>query len=102
MSGIKLTQCTGARVDEGDGLQNHLRNHNGGSNPSLYAMETKLCTKCGKEKPISEFSKSARRADGLQRYCKSCMAEYNRIHYRKIKRFIEPKQQKEQMNVENK
>lgn len=48
-------------------------------------METKICTKCGKEKPLSEFSKNARKRDGYQCACKECMAEYNRIHYLKNK-----------------
>ena len=35
-------------------------------------METKKCTKCGQEKPVSEFNKSAASKDGLQNYCKEC------------------------------
>jgi hypothetical protein len=33
---------------------------------------TKLCSKCGRELPVSEFYASHNRVDGLQIYCKSC------------------------------
>lgn len=36
-------------------------------------MKTKVCTKCGIEKPISEFSKEKRTKIGLQSQCKKCM-----------------------------
>jgi hypothetical protein len=32
----------------------------------------KICSKCGKEKPFSSFSKHYRTPDKLQFYCKSC------------------------------
>jgi len=35
-------------------------------------METKICPKCGKEKPKSEFYKEKRRKDGLKCWCKEC------------------------------
>lgn len=54
-------------------------------------METKVCNKCGKEKPISEFSKNSRKRDGLQTACKECMAEYNRLHYQKNKEIYSAK-----------
>lgn len=36
----------------------------------------KICTKCGQEKPIAEFSKNKTTRDGLQQQCKAC----NRAH----------------------
>ena len=39
-------------------------------------METKKCTKCGRELPRSEFWKNPTREDGLQEYCKECGKEY--------------------------
>lgn len=33
---------------------------------------TKICGKCGSEKPASEFHKSAKSKDGLQHRCKGC------------------------------
>lgn len=38
-------------------------------------MDTKTCTKCDKEKPLSDFSKKKSRKDGLNTWCKSCMNE---------------------------
>lgn len=37
-------------------------------------METKICPKCGKELPVSEFSKNSKAKDGLQSQCKSCQS----------------------------
>jgi len=39
----------------------------------------KECYKCGKTKPITEFSKSKARKDGLQNRCKSCNKVDNKI-----------------------
>ena len=36
------------------------------------SMETKVCTKCGKELPVSEFHKNNYSKDGLQYMCKAC------------------------------
>ena len=33
---------------------------------------TKVCTKCRRELPLSEFTKHKSRSDGLQCWCKSC------------------------------
>lgn len=41
--------------------------------------ETKVCPKCGLEKPSSEFSRSSSRPDGLDSYCKPCMAGKLRV-----------------------
>lgn len=38
-------------------------------------METKKCSKCGRELPRSEFHKHPRTKDGLQHYCKECTKE---------------------------
>ena len=34
---------------------------------------TKVCTRCGEEKPLGEFWKDRCSEDGLRYYCKSCM-----------------------------
>lgn len=39
----------------------------------------KTCTKCGQEKPLSEYSPSRLGADGLASWCKSCRAEAQRV-----------------------
>ena len=44
-------------------------------------MSTKVCTKCGAEKPLSEFYKSKATKDGLQFACKDCYKEYARKYY---------------------
>lgn len=35
-------------------------------------MNTKICVRCGEEKPISEFHQNTRSKDGLHSYCKIC------------------------------
>lgn len=37
--------------------------------------ETKVCTKCGREKPLWCFSKDRTRRDGLRSECSECEAE---------------------------
>jgi hypothetical protein len=57
----------------------------------------KKCTKCGIEKPLSEFNKNKSRKDGLGSHCKACIgeqyqqnkkkvAEYQRSWYQKNKK----------------
>lgn len=41
-------------------------------------MPSKKCSKCGEEKPFSEFSKDRSKKDGLQYPCKACNQEYQR------------------------
>lgn len=48
-------------------------------------METKKCTKCGRELPLDNFSKCATNKDGLQYYCKDCQRESARKSYCKRK-----------------
>ena len=42
----------------------------------------KYCKRCDSTKPVSEFTPSAGRYDGLQTYCRECMRIYRREHYR--------------------
>jgi hypothetical protein len=39
-------------------------------------MDHKCCSKCGTDKPLSEFNRYARSKDGHQPYCRACAAEY--------------------------
>lgn len=39
-------------------------------------MDKKVCTKCKKEKNITEFNKNKRSKDNLQSYCRQCINEY--------------------------
>lgn len=36
----------------------------------------KRCSKCGEDKPSSDFHRATRESDGLQRWCKTCCASY--------------------------
>lgn len=47
-------------------------------------MQTKICSKCKKERPISKFCKSKNRKDGLDCTCKSCKKKYQQQPYVKI------------------
>lgn len=41
-------------------------------------METKKCSFCGVEKPVTEFFASSHNRDGYQCYCKECSRELSR------------------------
>lgn len=51
----------------------------------MEEIKTKVCTTCGKELPLSEFSPNKRYSDGLACKCKECTREYYR-EYNKRKR----------------
>lgn len=48
-------------------------------------MKTKKCTKCGIEKPLTEFHKRSSSKDGHASQCKSCVAKYYAQHHAKNK-----------------
>jgi hypothetical protein len=41
----------------------------------------KRCTSCGIDKPLFDFHKCSRWADGLQKQCKQCHKDVNKNHY---------------------
>lgn len=43
--------------------------------------DTKHCSKCDTDKPLSAFTKNAKSADGKCRYCRDCMNAYIKAHY---------------------
>ena len=43
--------------------------------------KTKVCSKCGRELPLSEFYKDKSRKDGVRYMCKSCRKELRKIRY---------------------
>lgn len=45
-------------------------------------METKVCKKCGRELPVSEFYKSNKSSDGLQWWCKDCLKQSSKMSHR--------------------
>ena len=52
-------------------------------------VETKICSKCKREKPRNCFSKDTRAADGLQCHCKECQSyEHKKLRERDIERDI--------------
>lgn len=54
-------------------------------------METKLCTKCGQVKPVSEFGLNKSKKDGLQCHCKECVKVYKKQHYEDNKQYYKDK-----------
>jgi len=47
-------------------------------------VKTKVCTKCGVEKPVGEFHKGKYSTDGLRCYCKKCGSDmFKKYHHSK-------------------
>ena len=44
----------------------------------------KRCSKCGKVKVLTRFSKSSRHIGGINHICKTCISERSKRSYRKI------------------
>ena len=55
-------------------------------------MQIKICSKCHKEKVVSEFYNDKKSSDGLTPWCKSCISEqgkkYRKKHQEKIKKYL--------------
>lgn len=51
-------------------------------------MEIKICSKCGKELPVSEFSKNSKAKDGLQSQCKSCQKAAHKEKQERVKKLL--------------
>lgn len=43
---------------------------------------TKKCSKCGRELPLSRFSKCTSQKDGLQKTCKECASLYHKERHK--------------------
>ena len=52
---------------------------------------TKVCPKCGRELPLSEFYKDKSNKDGLRTYCKECHKEYAKSYDKCIKNLSCPR-----------
>ena len=48
---------------------------------------TKVCKKCGKEKPVSEFTKNKRMPDGIWVYCLECNRKMAKAYTEKNKEY---------------
>lgn len=44
----------------------------------MLLQDTKVCSKCKSEQPLTNFFKDNSRPDGRQNYCKPCKAAYNK------------------------
>jgi hypothetical protein len=51
----------------------------------------KICTKCGLEKPLSDFSLRNKEKNTYQSLCKKCSKEYKKLHYKKHKKELDIK-----------
>ena len=58
---------------------------------------TKSCTKCGKEKPLSEFCKEKGGKDGIRSHCKVCRNKYHKKHQLENKAEIDLRHKKHQL-----
>lgn len=43
-------------------------------------MESKVCTKCGEDKPLSEFRDRKDSKDGKRNNCRICQSNYNKVY----------------------
>lgn len=59
---------------------------------------TKICSKCGMEKNISDFGKELLGKDGLCSRCKSCVSLYYKERHEKIKEVYNEKQREYRKN----
>lgn len=61
-------------------------------------VKTKLCYKCKRELPVTEFHKCRARYDGLYSYCKEC----SRVAHRKLRERYKNERKKEKVAEERK
>ena len=64
----------------------------------MEEIKTKVCTKCGKELPLSEFSPNKRYSDGFACQCKECTREYYRAYTKRKREERLAAQSKERMS----
>lgn len=64
-------------------------------------MESKLCSKCRRGKPRSDFNKNLSRADGLQHRCRACAAEERKAYVsRNREKFLKSRREWYERNAE--
>lgn len=49
------------------------------------AIKTKVCSRCGRELPLTEFSKNAQCRGGHSGVCKKCKTEQMRVYRRNLR-----------------
>ena len=52
----------------------------------MSCISSKICTRCGLTKPLSEFHVARKGKDGLRADCRTCCAERSRLAYLKSKK----------------
>lgn len=70
---------------------------------NMEAIATKVCRKCGRELPVTEFTKKTNAKDGLQYYCKECNSKASTESARKRREKLKAqKVERERVEYENK
>ena len=69
--------------DEEDGLTQRRKGAEGEDEEEDGMGDTKVCRKCGREKPLDEFHNDKRLNDGKKNLCKKCTSEYIKGYLRK-------------------
>lgn len=52
--------------------------------------ESKICTNCSQNLPLTAFARNSRKTDGLQQMCRACKKTYNAEYYRLTKHIHNP------------
>lgn len=68
----------------------------------MEESKTKVCSKCGRELPLSEFYKKSDSKNGLQSYCKECAKRSSKYAKRSRERKKARKIEEERIAFENK
>ncbi|MEU6196146.1 endonuclease VII domain-containing protein [Streptomyces sp. NPDC047061] len=61
-------------------------------------LNARVCRKCRRDLPLAAFARNGKRPDGLQAWCRECVAEYGAAHYRR-RREAEEKTVREKVDV---
>ena len=64
-------------------------------------MDTKICTKCGRELPTTMFWRDKSHTDGLASNCKECKKPYSKTYYDSNKDKWKIKQEKNKQIIED-
>lgn len=62
-------------------------------------MNTKICTKCGIEKPLDQFPRKSESKDGYASQCKECKHKYYKVYYDTHKDFIKKSKKKKESKL---
>lgn len=58
-----------------------------------FEKGTKVCSRCKRELPVSEFNKDKSKNDGLNYYCRKCITERDKEYYNKRRKAIKEKKE---------